>query len=384
MRFVKPFFELFARNARTNKVEEHKVVVRTAAYEFDTSSHKCFGKCFRVVHDLLLIGLEFGRKRFLESNGFCRDDVHERTALRTGEYGLVDEFGKFFVVGHDKAASGASERLVRRGRNEIRIRDGTGVKTSCNESRDVCDVDHEICADFVCDCSELVKLDCTCIRGRACDDEFGFVFESHFADVVVIYSARFGVYAVGHELEEFAAEVDGRTMSEVSAVGKGHTEHGVTGLQNCVVNGKVCIGTAVRLNVGIFDAEEFFCAFDGEFFRAVDELAAAVITFAGITFRVLVSVETACRSHNSGRNDVLARDELEVVLLTAEFFHHRSVKFFVYCFDAFEVNHCVLLEFIKCECGTRPTEQFILFSTVLPPLFRICVTKKSSPPRGRA
>ena len=55
----------------------------------------------------------------------------------------------------------------------------------------------------------------------------------------VIYPARFGVKPVGHEVEKFSAEVDGRTVGEMSALGQRHSEHGVAGLQNRIVDREI-------------------------------------------------------------------------------------------------------------------------------------------------
>ena len=62
-----------------------------------------------VFDDLFLVGFEFWFECFSEANGFGGDDVHEGAALDSGEDIAVDEFVEVFVVGHDEAASWASE-----------------------------------------------------------------------------------------------------------------------------------------------------------------------------------------------------------------------------------------------------------------------------------
>ena len=214
-------------------------------------------------------------------------------------------------------------------------------------------IHHEISPDFVRDGAELVELDGARVRRRARDDELGLIFESFLPDVVVVYPARLGVEPVRDEPEELAAEVDGRAVGEVPALGEGHAEHGIAGLQHRIVDRKVGIGAAVRLDVGEFDAEEFLRALDRKFLRAVDELTSAVIALAGITLRILVGVETACRRHDCGRDDVFACDEFEVVLLTAELLHHGTVKFGIHRTYALEVYHIFSFEviFVLTDAG---------------------------------
>src|SRR5687767_3583888 len=45
----------------------------------------------RVLHDLLLVGLELRRQRFLEGHGLGRDHVHQRTALEAWKDRAVDD-----------------------------------------------------------------------------------------------------------------------------------------------------------------------------------------------------------------------------------------------------------------------------------------------------
>ena len=343
MRFVQPFLELLARNAGADEVEQHKVIVGAARHEVYAAREQSLGQTLGVLDDLFLIGLEFGAERLLERDGFGCDDVHKRTALRAGKDNLVDLFCKVLVVGENETAARSAKSLVGGGGDKVGVRHGTGVQTGGDKTRNVCDVNHKVGAHFVGNFLEPGKVNRPCVGGSARDDEFGSVLESLFADVVEIYPARLGIEPVGHEIEQFAAEVDGGTVGEVSALGEGHTEHGVAGLQNGVIDREIGIGAAVSLNVGEFGAEQFLGTLYCEFLRPVDVLAPAVITLAGITLGVLIGVESARRRHNRGGNDVFAGNQFEIVLLTAQFLDHRIVQFGVYRLYAFEVNHFILL-----------------------------------------
>ena len=78
----------------------------------------------------------------------------------------------------------------------------------------------------------------------------------------------------------------------------------------------------MRLNVGKLDTEKLFCALDCKIFCNVHVFATAVITFAGIAFRILVGVESACRRKNGFGNYIFAGDEFEIVLLAFKLFEH--------------------------------------------------------------
>ena len=215
------------------------MVVRAAADEVDALGKQRLRKSLGIGDHLLLILFEFGRESLLERNRLRRDDVHERAALRAGEDGLVDELSKLLVVGHDETASRSAQRLVGGGSHEIRIRHGRGMQSRRDQTRDVRDVHHEICAHLVRNGTELIELDGPGIGGSTRDDEFGLAFESLFPDVRKVYPARCGIQPVRDEVEKFAAEVDGRAVGEVSALGEGHAKHGVTRFEHGIIHREI-------------------------------------------------------------------------------------------------------------------------------------------------
>ncbi len=74
----------------------------------------------------------------------------------------------------------------------------------------------------------------------------------------------------------------------------------------------------VRLDIGEPAAEQFRRALDREPFDDIDELAAAVIAPAGKTFGIFVGEHRALRFQDRPRDDVLGRDQLDLVALTRE------------------------------------------------------------------
>ena len=93
---------------------------------------------------------------------------------------------------------------------------------------------------------------------------------------------------------------------------------GVAGLhqrhEGCLVGG----AARVRLHVGEAALEELLGALDRQRLGLVDELAAAVVAVAGIALRVLVGEHGAGGLEHGARDEVLRRDQLDLVLLASE------------------------------------------------------------------
>ena len=80
------------------QVDEHQVVVRAAGDEVEAALPSSASASTCAFFDyLFLIGLEFRLQRLAEAYGLGGDDVHERTALRAGEDGLVDCLCELFA-----------------------------------------------------------------------------------------------------------------------------------------------------------------------------------------------------------------------------------------------------------------------------------------------
>src|SRR5688500_2644260 len=72
------------------------------------------------------------------------------------------------------------------------------------------------------------------------------------------------------------------------------------------------------LGVGVIGGEELLHSVDGALFDHVDALTAAVIPLARQAFSVLVRQRSPHRFEHGGRDEVLARDELETALLAVD------------------------------------------------------------------
>jgi hypothetical protein len=101
-------------------------------------------------------------------------------------------------------------------------------------------------------------------------------------------------------------------MDEVEA--HEHVARCHQGQEHCLVH----LAARIRLDVGEGAGEQPFRPFDREALRHVDELAAAVVALARIALRVFVGENAGGSLQHGFRRKVLARDQLDLVLLTAE------------------------------------------------------------------
>ena len=74
----------------------------------------------------------------------------------------------------------------------------------------------------------------------------------------------------------------------MSAVVKAHTHNRITRLTDRELHCHICLRAGMRLNVGIFTAEQLFSALPCQLLDFVYDLAAAIIALAGIALSVFV------------------------------------------------------------------------------------------------
>ncbi len=132
---------------------------------------------------------------------------------------------------------------------------------------------------------------------------------------VVVDELGLRVEAVGDDVEPFAADVDRRTVRQVSAVGEVHAEDRVARLQRGQEDSLVGLRSRMRLDVGEVGVEELLRPVDRQLLDDVDVLAAAVIALARIALRILVRELGTLRRHHGRARVVLRRDQLDVVFL---------------------------------------------------------------------
>ena len=119
----------------------------------------------------------------------------------------------------------------------------------------------------------------------------------------------------------------------MTALTKAHTHDGIARLEHREIHGLVRLRTGMGLHVGMLRAEQLAGTVTRDILGDIDRVAAAVVALGGITLGILVGEYGTHRRHDSGRNDVLAGDQLEVPALTGKLFVHRIGDLFIILFD---------------------------------------------------
>ena len=148
-------------------------------------------------------------------------------------------------------------------------------------------------------------------------------------DLIVIDELGFAIESVRDDVEPLAADVDGRSVRQVPAMGQRHPEDRIAGLQRREEHDLVRLGPGMRLNIRCRGIEQFLYPVDGKLLDNVDEFAAAVIPLAGVAFGILVREPGALRLEHSQARVVLRGDELDVRLLPLVLADHGGPKLWV-------------------------------------------------------
>ena len=188
-----------------------------------------------------------------------------------------------------------------------------------NQSGEVRHVHQVERADFVGNLPHAREINDSRIGAAAADDHLGALFFGKLFQVVVIDGLGFLGHAVGNDAISLAGEIQVMPVSEVSAMRQVQTENGVAGLQHCGVGFHVGLRSGVRLHVGVFRPEELLGAFARQILDDVGELAAAVVTLAGIAFGVLVGEHRAHGFEHGFADEVFRGDQFQAFVLAADF-----------------------------------------------------------------
>src|ERR1700722_4235802 len=116
-------------------------------------------------------------------------------------------------------------------------------------------------------------------------------------------------------------------VGQMAAVRKVHSQDNVARINNGRVRSLIRLRAGVGLNVGIFGAKELFRTVAGEVFDDAGISAAAVITPAGIAFRVFVREDAAGCFEDRLGGEVFAGDQFEARMLTLGFVANCLVNF---------------------------------------------------------
>ena len=348
---VQTGFQILAGALLVTQVDEHQMVVGTAGHQLDAAFLQSCGQSLSVLHDLAGVLLELRLEGLAEADGLGGDDVLQRAALGAGEHGRVDALGNDRVVGQDQAAAGAAQGLVGGGGHHIGIGHRALVLATGHQTGNVSHIHHQECAVAVGDLSNLLKVDGTGVSGCTGHDQLG----AHLLDLLFqlgVVDHAIGIDAVGNKVVVLAGHVHGGAMGQMAALGQIHAHDGIAQIQQGEVDGQVGLCTGMGLDVGVLGTEQLAGALDGDVLHLIHIDAAAVVTLAGQALGVLVGEHTAHGSHDGGRDDVLAGNELDVLALTGQLPVHGSPQFRVYGIDQADGIHHFFVHFSYLSLDT--------------------------------
>ena len=202
--------------------------------------------------------------------------------------------------------------------HEVGNAHGTGVNTCSHQAGIVRHIHKQISTHTVGDGTESFPVYHQCISRSARHDHLGLVFVGQLLHGVVV-NLFFGIEAVANRVIQLAADIDRCAMGEVATVGQRHTEYGVARFKHRHIHRLIGLRTGVRLHVGVFRTKQRFQAVYRQLFSLIHILATAVVTFAGVTFRIFISQLAALRFHYRRAGVVLGGDQLDVIFLATVF-----------------------------------------------------------------
>ena len=302
------------------------MIICTAGHDAEAVLLQCLGECRRILLHLLCIFLKTRLKRLAKGNRLRCNDMHEWTALNSGEYCLVKLLAKFFITAENHAAARAAKGLVCRRRHNIGIRNGARMLACCNQTSDMSNVHHEVCADLLCNLAKAREIDDTRISRSARNDHLRLLLHGDSFELVIIDRLCVLRDAVRNDVKVLAAHVNRAAVCQVTAVRETHTHDRVTRLKECKEDCHIGLCAGMGLNVGITCIKKFFCALNGKAFDDIDELTAAIVTLAGIALGILIRKNAALRFENGFGYNVLRCDEFELCALTIQFFVNGFCK----------------------------------------------------------
>jgi hypothetical protein len=129
----------------------------------------------------------------------------------------------------------------------------------------------------------------------------------------------------------------------MSAVSKIHRKNLITGIEKSKKCRKICVSSAVRLNVRMVSSPELASTLTCDILYLVNKFTAAVVTLTGIALSILIGKNSACCKKHRLRNDILGCDKLNITALSAEFSAARCANLRVKFLYSFKKHIHVLL-----------------------------------------
>ena len=123
------------------------------------------------------------------------------------------------------------------------------------------------------------------------------------------------VELITHGMIENAGRIDRRAVRQMAAVRQIEPHERIAGLEHREKYGHIGLSARMRLHVGILGSVELAQAVDSQLLDPIDDLAAAVVTGAGIAFGVFVGQHRPHCLHDLVADIVFRGDQLDAFRL---------------------------------------------------------------------
>lgn len=197
------------------EIDKNHVAVSAVRNHLVTKSLEGVLKSLGVGNDLLLVSLELGSGGLLEGNSQGSDGVVVRSTLVAREDGEVDGVLKVIegllaslginradtLAEEDHGTSGATERLVGGGCDDISVLERSRDDLSSDETRDVSHVNNKVGANRVSNLAHALVVNQTAVGRGTGDEDLGAVENGVLGEHVVIDDASLKVNSVRHGLK---------------------------------------------------------------------------------------------------------------------------------------------------------------------------------------
>ena len=178
MRFIQHLLNSLTCQVKRGKIHQHQVIVCTTGYNPDSSVHQTLAKSLGIVNNVLLILLKVICKGFFEADSLGCDHMHQRTSLNAWEHCLIEViFICGFLIAENHTASRSTQRFMRSCGYHISIRNRARMKSCCHKSCNVSHINHQYCPNLICNLTELLEINGSCISGCTGNDHFGLTLQ---------------------------------------------------------------------------------------------------------------------------------------------------------------------------------------------------------------
>ena len=247
MHKVTKLFDLRTGEANWTQVPEHEMVVRALGLEAVAVRHELLGNSLRVSTHLLGVLLERRVGGLLEGHGNAGNSVVVGATLACRENSSVYaglQISLAVLAEENEAGTRATQRLVRRRRDNITVLKRTVLLLASNKTRDVGHVAQQVSTVLLGDLMQGGVFPVTGVSRATAHEQTRLVQVSVNTKTLVVNVAVVALHLVRERLE-----VNGRssdpllrsvvTMRQVATIRQAKTHDAVVGLDQCREGSKV-------------------------------------------------------------------------------------------------------------------------------------------------